>query len=442
MKQLFLFAFLFLGLATNFSMQSQNYVGFNIDNYAGIHSVLVNPSNVVDSPFKTDINFFSFSSFAGSDYLSFNFKDLFKSNGEFDFEEDSNTTASNNNNFFLNMDALGPSFMMNITPKHSIAITTRARSFLNLHNMNGKLFDDLENGFEDDEDIDININNLNGTVHVWGELGLSYGTVLLDKQHHFLKAGVTLKYIQGAGSIYINADQIQGHYSADTDLLTTTGNLNYASTQGFDTDDLDLSNLSTGFGADIGATYEWRRNAVIDSTSKKLKDYKLKVGVSVTDIGSVTYKGTTETSYDLNNIVNTDEFEDKEVEDILDEYYDYTEKLTDSKIQLPTALHFLADYSIVKSLFVSVQGSFSLTDKSNSTASSIINAITIAPRYEIKWFSFYLPASFREYGNFAWGCGLRAGPLMVGSGSILSNAFSKSTKTADIYLGLKIPIYQ
>ncbi|HCO84768.1 MAG TPA: flagellar motor protein MotB, partial [Arenibacter sp.] len=41
-----------------------------------------------------------------------------------------------------------------------------------------------------------------------------------------------------------------------------------------------------------------------------------------------------------------------------------------------------------------------------------------------------------------WGAGLRAGPLYVGSGSILTVLTSDQSKGADVYAGLKIPIYQ
>jgi len=37
---------------------------------------------------------------------------------------------------------------------------------------------------------------------------------------------------------------------------------------------------------------------------------------------------------------------------------------------------------------------------------------------------------------------VRFGPLMLGSGSVLTNLLSDTSKTTDVYLGLKIPIYR
>tara|TARA_B100000929_G_scaffold279706_1_gene257072 strand:- start:16 stop:177 length:162 start_codon:yes stop_codon:yes gene_type:complete len=53
-----------------------------------------------------------------------------------------------------------------------------------------------------------------------------------------------------------------------------------------------------------------------------------------------------------------------------------------------------------------------------------------------------MPLSVRQYAGFAWGVGLRAGPLTIGSASALTNLFSNNSKAADLYIGLKIPIYQ
>jgi hypothetical protein len=48
----------------------------------------------------------------------------------------------------------------------------------------------------------------------------------------------------------------------------------------------------------------------------------------------------------------------------------------------------------------------------------------------------------RQYDGLAMGAGLRLGPLMVGSGSVISNVLGDSAKTTDVYVGLKIPIYK
>ena len=47
-----------------------------------------------------------------------------------------------------------------------------------------------------------------------------------------------------------------------------------------------------------------------------------------------------------------------------------------------------------------------------------------------------------EYSGTQVGTGFRAGPLFIGSGSIISNLLSNNSKAFNMYVGLKIPVYQ
>jgi len=99
--------------------------------------------------------------------------------------------------------------------------------------------------------------------------------------------------------------------------------------------------------------------------------------------------------------------------------------------------------SLLKNKFyINVQSSLSLVSKDKERTNRITNTLTLAPRLETKWFSVYSPIRVQQYDGFAWGFGLRAGPLTVGSASAITNLISSNSKAADVYLGLKIPIYQ
>src|SRR5690606_1132117 len=186
--------------------------------------------------------------------------------------------------------------------------------------------------------------------------------ILMEGGDNFLKAGVTLKYLQGAGTNFLNAPSVTGSYNAETEMLTTTGALAYGNSEGFDSDDIDFSNLTSGFGADLGVVYEYRPNAGFtdDHYRQGSGSYKWKVGISITDIGSIKYTGSTLNSYDLNSSILDDSFEDRSLQGVLEEYYEGTEELTDADISLPTAAHLLVDYRIRNNLFLAVQCSVSL----------------------------------------------------------------------------------
>ncbi|MCB4809435.1 DUF5723 family protein [Tamlana sp. 62-3] len=429
-------------LAYALNLNAQSYVGNTVDNYAGIQSLISNPSNVFDSRFKADINLLSVSAFGGSDYFGISVSDIINSDEGFDFETDAEKFPTDANHFFVNADILGPSFMFNLSPKSSVGFVTRVRTLMNINNINGELFENFSEDFDSDEDFNFNQENLSGTIHAWAEIGLVYGRQIVNTEKHFLKAGATLKYLQGAGSIYINSPNLTGNYDAANETLTTTGQLIYGTSEDFDNDDINFENLTQGFGADIGFTYEFRPTTT-DSLTRKHNKYKFKIGASITDIGSVNYKDASVTTYNMNATVDASTLEDEEdIEAFLENNYTGTESIVNQKIKLPTAFHLLVDYHLAGKLYVSLQGNMSLVKDNSMFANSIINSATLSPRLETKWFSLYSPVSMRQYGDFAWGAGMRLGPLMVGSGSIISNLISESTKTTDIYLGLKIPLYQ
>ena len=73
-KRIYLSLFAFAGF---FSANAQSYLGYTHDNYAGVQGVLFNPSSIVDSRFKTDINLFSMSSSVTNDAYGVKIFDVF-----------------------------------------------------------------------------------------------------------------------------------------------------------------------------------------------------------------------------------------------------------------------------------------------------------------------------------------------------------------------------
>ncbi|WP_299521362.1 DUF5723 family protein [Winogradskyella sp.] len=422
-----------------FPCRSQNYLGYTVDNYAGVHAVSYNPAMIVSKYQKTDINLASVSAFGGSDYFGIDVGSLISTHDVFTFDDDAIRFPEDNNNFFANADILGPSAMFRLNHKSSIGFITRVRGLFNLSEINGRLYENLVNQFENDEDFSFDSQNLTGTLHAWTEIGVSYGRVLLKRSQHELTGGITLKYLMGAGGLFASSPGLEGEFIGDTETLQTQGFLNYGKTQDFDRDNVLFDNLEYGLGLDLGFVYKWSKNTDGDDAPSQ-NSYKLKIGVSVTDIGSINYDQAEITSYNLNASVSTSTFQE-DIEEFLDNNYDSTADNQNARIQLPTALHLLVDYHLTKKWFVSVQSDVSLVERRVERSNTITNVLTFSPRFETKWFSFYLPVSLRQSEDVVVGGGFRLGPLSVGSGSVFSNFLSDSSKTADVFVGLKIPLY-
>lgn len=439
--------FLLLFLAVNL-LSAQSYIGFLSDNYSGIHSVTLNPANVTSSKFRSEINLASVNANVNNDYVSTGFSDLFD-----DFEDfgDEDLNPMDNNNFTISADILGPSFMFNLSPKHSIGLMSRARTILNVVEIKGELFDAFEDDFDSSNDFSLSEDEFTSTLHGWAEIGLVYGRTLIDKEHHFLKGGATLKFLVGAGNAYIRGSNLtvdfdEDGFGANNGAIATTGIIQYGSSQGINEDgedtDFEIDAGSTGFGADIGFIYEWRPDEV-DLENESSANYKLKFGLSITDIGSINYKNAEAYSYDITEVVDEATFESQEsFEDKLDNLY--TRISTDgvTKVKLPTALHITADYNLDTQFFVNLRTDLSLRKATEINTNKIDNVVVVTPRFERKWFSFFMPLSVMQYSGFNAGFGFRAGPLFVGSSTVLTNLISSKSKAVNAYVGLKIPIYK
>lgn len=423
------------------SLKSQSFVGYGIDNYSGIHGVLLNPSSVVSTRLKADINLFSGSVLAGNDYFNLDFNSIRKGEVGFDFDSGIGKFPSNQNNFLFNIDMVGPSFMFNLSPKHSIGVITRARGILNLNNVNGELYEAIKDGFDESNSFQAEMENLNGSFHGWAELGLSYGRVFINNPSQILKGGVTLKYLKGAGGMYFHSNRLAGSYDLNVGRLATSGDLQYGTSQDFDEGEFSLSNTGSGLGVDLGLTYEFKGSKFIDENDSP-NGYKLKVAVAVVDFGSISYKDSRINTYDLNRTVDTDDFEDDDFETILKDNYEGVEEIAKSKFTLPTATNILIDYHIRKRLYVAFHSSLSLISNDKMGASKILNSVTVLPRLETKWLGLGIPISYRQYDNLTVGTNFRLGPFFAGSGSVLSNLFTNSTTSADVYVGIKIPLYR
>lgn len=449
-----------LFILSSFCVKAQSYVGFLTDNYSGVNSVISNPANITDSRFKLDINLVGSSFLAGNDYYGVNVMDAFKD--DYSFDTDAEKSPTSDNNAAINVDIMGPSFMFNLNKKSSIAVFTRLRSMTNINEINGTTIDDLDN--DASEDFNINEGDFNIFTHAWAEFGVTYARTLMQKEQHFLKGGFTIKYLQGGGSGYARGKNVSVDYDADgTDLgggettgnIISSGEISYGRSDDFDNEDYEFELTdASGFGVDLGFVYEWRpnhadyveTNSKGDSYVRKDKNkYKLKLGLSITDLGGITYDDGLDDTYNIDNPtgVSEDDISDADdFDDILNSFYTLEESSNGIKANLPTALHFNADWNFNGKFYVNLNTDFSLTAKGKDDASRILNVVSLTPRYESRGFSFYLPLSVIEYNGFQAGAGLRFGPLYLGSGSVLSVLTSDNTKGADFYMGSKISIKQ
>lgn len=447
--------------------RAQDFPGFRSSNYAGVNGVFTNPANAADSRYRWDFNLLSFNGNAGNNNASYKLNKI----GDF-FNGDSllNQLFPVSNrpaNVLVALAVHGPSILFNVNPKTSFAITTRVRGFGNVNDADSKIV----NTIREQEGVTYpytngSTNNMRLGLNGWAEAGLTLGRVLHDQGEHFFKGGITLRYLRGIGNSYAQISNLhgtvvdagaKGKFLTDASGIVGVGaggiNLN---ADNLSADDFTQSN-GNGIGGDIGLVYEFRpdfeKYKNEDGSWKQNKTkYKLKVGVSLLDFGKIKYNADPANTglYDIHipadKAFYLDELSGKDISeynDVLKSYSQYfTPKATATsyKVSLPTTLNIDVDYRIAKKVFINAAG-FISTVKSNSKPFNALyySSVSVTPRYESKIFDFYVPVTYNSLSKMNVGAGLRAGPLFIGSGAILSALVDKS-KQMDGYLGLHIGI--
>jgi outer membrane protein OmpA-like peptidoglycan-associated protein len=215
-----------------------------------------------------------------------------------------------------------------------------------------------------------------------------------------------------------------------------------------------------GFGIDFGAVYEWRphykdyKYDMDGKTNMWRKDknkYKLRVGASVLDLGSIKYK---KGRYSDDFYIDIDTIKyrilDLTSQPVLgfDEIIDSlaVRKQTSDyyKMSLPTALSLQIDYNIWKTFYISLTPYFSLQQKKRQAKVHDLSVITLAPRWDWKWLGASIPVSYNSFYATAKqpikvGAMVRLGPIIVGTND-LATYTSGNLFGGNFYFLLKVPI--
>ncbi|MBZ0100103.1 MAG: DUF5723 family protein, partial [Taibaiella sp.] len=351
---------------------AQRYIGIATSNWSGTNGMYLNPANIADSRHKFTIDLFSIN-------LGVN-NNLAKLNGGVsgltnigDDGVNSALTFQNQSQFSLlapYFELRGPGVMVSINSKHSFAITTRVRAMNQFHNFNQDLYRFVTDStygvnLNSNTPVSINADEFNYTTHGWSEIGLSYGGVIYDGGQHFVKGGLTLRYLMGAVYISTVSSGINAAaYPLKDSLIVSNTNLSFGSniTGGnFGSSPGDfLGGGGNGFGGDLGFVYEWRpdhatykydmdgKTGITDRSKNK---YKLRFSASIVDFGSIKYKTNNFTANIRNKTGQTATMKGTELADSFGNYNDLVRYTSNhnlavdsgtggatSKVYLPTTL--------------------------------------------------------------------------------------------------------
>ncbi|MHA3789315.1 hypothetical protein ACX0HA_13985 [Flavobacterium hauense] len=448
--------FVFTLLSTGLYAQ-EHFSGINTSRRTGIINAVVNPAELTNLKNDNEVNVLNFSVNVSNNKISVG--DLFDSNTDFD---ELIFSGGEPVNMSVDVEILGPAYAMKLE-KWAFAITTAAKVKANIVDVNPELGRALTTDPSIDavpEIINTNYNQrVSGTS--WGEIGFSVARDIYETEEHKISGGVTFKLLFPGSYANMSADQFKGRVTIGTDALNNPdnvgdmvlkdgeANLNFAYSgslaDGFD----DAGNFTdffagglNGFSTDLGVNYRWKD---INSDDD---GYKLNFGVSVRNIGKMTFKDDNNVSnnYTLamqpGDELNLSQFEDaetiEEVENLLLQSGLVTldETNRDFKVKLPSVLSVYGDVKVYNQWYVTGFLQQKLNKSNNNAQVAVQNVFTVTPRFSTKKFEAYMPFSTNEIAGFTTGIGFRVGGFYIGSGSVITAVLSDS-KQADAYLGFR-----
>ena len=372
--------------------------------------------------------------------------------------EDLIFNGKGNVDFDLNSTLFLPSFGMRYK-KWGFGVSGKAfvkTSLINLNsNLGSALINDNLNSAETLTSI-LSKDNQRISATTWGELGISVARNVFETEKHRVNAGVTLKLLFPGSYANVGLNNFDGDIVDGADglrLTNTNSSLNIAYSGNFassfgETDDYVKSVFGglNGMATDIGADYQLLNED---------KTYKLKVGVSVRNMGSMTFSGKDNVSdnYSLNIPngdpgLNLNEFENveglRDIETVLlqhPEYFTSKSSTDEFKVKLPTVFNIYADYNIIRRVSVTAFLQQKMGDDNDDDQISTQNMFTVTPRVTFGAFEAMLPIGNNEIAGGTLGFGLRIGGFFLGSNSIIS-AVANDSKQADLFFGFRFGFRQ
>ncbi len=458
-------------------LEAQDFVGFNQSNYAGVTGIYQQPASIVDGRMKFDMTLIGFNLGAFNNYIGVDRAAFKKTNVQYDAFNDPNfqdnyLKARNNGrdkNMAVNSRIVGPSFMVNLNRKNAIAISTGVRNYVNIDGVSQELATLAFNQFKYPSLWVQNLQNKNLSIQEmsWAEYGLTYAHVFKDDNEHYFKAGVTAKLLQGIQSAYMFVDNLDYNFQTSDTVSIFNTDVKYGHSSNFNFEQVsfggqnsgtkifDYSQSFPGFGMDFGVVYEWRPSYMKykydmdgekDLWRKDKNKYKLKVGLSVTDIGAIKFKkGGVANDFNANvglwNLKPISPQTIGELDDTLASRFGGTSGASTYRMNLPTAISLQVDYQIWKDIYVNLTPYLAFQFKKNDTKVHDYSSVAITPRWDHKWFGVFIPVQYNFLDGFRTGAAVRLGPIIVGTSNILPLVGGqKNIYGADAYALLKIPI--
>jgi len=458
---------------------AQDFLGLQTSNYAGVIGAYSNPANIVDGRLRADVvlaglNFTAENNYIGAKrsaikrkgfgFDTLNWNNIDKNSPDYWKNNIVTTDNDKNKSIYISGRVVLPSFLIPINRKNAIAFNWSLRNYVNIDGVSPQLAKLAYEQFIYPNlwVQDLNNKSLSVQQMSWAEYGFSYAHVFKEDNQHYFKAGATVKLLQGLTAAYMYIKDLNYNFFTKDTLSIFQSDVAYGHSDNFDFNDQNNIKYKfqsyPGLGFDIGGVYEWRpdfENYKYEMDGEKglwrndKNKYKLKASFAIVDIGGIRFKkGSTSNDFTANinqwNLKPIDVQTVGQFDTLMIQNFGSKPSETTFKMALPTAINANVDYNIWKPFYVNLL--FNITNFMQNRESKVhdFTTISLAPRFDHKWFGFTVPLSYNTLSasrgdKILLGTMFRAGPLIIGTND-LPMLFSKNVYGANLYFMLKVPI--
>jgi hypothetical protein len=417
------------------SVTAQENLGMRNDNYNPVNGQLLNPSNIVDTKPWLDINIVGASAYLRNNFAFYPNSTLLNFD-QYDMDP-SYKMSLDKIKAFGDFEIIGPSASIGIG-RHSVSVFSNVRGVVNVKNIPGVLGKLTGNeGLTLSDTGTYDINNARIKSMVWGEIGITYGKILIANNDNMLTGAISVKRLFGFQNAAILVDDALVRVpTVDNQTLIQT-NGKYSNTE-------PSLSAGKGWGTSLGVTYKKMKEDVTSyiphSTLSGCEqiNYRYKIGVSLLDIGYINFDNN---SY-YGNFDETTAVDDVNSLSDLNAESQSNQSGSSYKAWLPAAASVQLDYNVNDKVYLNgtIIQNF---PTANTYGVERTNTLAISARYESKYFGVGVPLSLNNYVNPQMGLAIRIANVTIGSDNFLPLFFKHNEiKAGDIYFSLKHTFYK
>ncbi|MCF6171406.1 MAG: DUF5723 family protein [Bacteroidales bacterium] len=453
------------------TLNGQEMLGLVFSDYSGISSAAINPARLTGTKVYLDIdiisgnvslanNMFYFGRENKTIQKTLRVDDSIFYNGNYRWGRTFNYYDNTRDKYFSSgLRLTGPSIMLQ-NGRHAFGISTAFNSFHAGNNIPYTVPITFYEGLSVPEYYDVEFNNGDYSIvsMSWSEIGLNYAYDFYNYFGNRITFGLSVQALFGYEGGYANIRNSNYviHDASTVDFKNFDAELAYALPVSYGNElATDFRPVVKGYGVgfDLGMVFTKLKSTYTYEGGHKLcekpyDDYLYKIGISVLDIGGITFTKDAEL-HQFNNVSKYwEEFDTINFRGIKDAVQIYSRGFygdSDAsysgdriRVNLPATISLQFDYHLREKLYLSALWMHPL--RFNPRTLWRPAQLAFVPRYETRYFSVSLPLSIYNYAEPRLGLAVRIYSLTVGTERLGSLMGISDFNGMDFYFSIRFNI--